>query len=80
MTPKTRLPTTKTKEKRQPRQSHSELRLVFEANAPDKAALSEAIRGWIVPVLVKHYLLQRSQKTDQRTNVIPDPLVGSCGE
>jgi len=42
--------------------SRREPRLVIEAGAPDPAALSAAIREWIVPLLVREYLAERAAK------------------
>jgi hypothetical protein len=39
--------------------SRGETRIVIETRAPDHAALSSAIREWIVPVLVRRYLTER---------------------
>lgn len=39
----------------------AEPRLVIEAGAPDALAVSDAIREWIVPVLVRSYLANRSE-------------------
>jgi hypothetical protein len=47
---------------------------------PDKAAVTDAIRGWIVPVLVGRYMALREENTAQQTNVIPNPFVGSSGD
>lgn len=38
---------------------------MIQANTPDKAVVSDAIRNWIVPVLVRRYMVVRSQNTGQ---------------
>lgn len=38
-------------------------RIVIEANAPDPTAVSLAVQEWIVPVLVREFLAERTAKT-----------------
>jgi hypothetical protein len=38
----------------------AEPRLVIEAGAPDRSSVSEAIREWIVPVLVRKFIAEQS--------------------
>jgi hypothetical protein len=43
--------------------SRVENRIIIEANKPDQAAISSVIREWIVPLLVKQFLEERSAKS-----------------
>jgi len=40
--------------------SRRDTQLVVEAGTPDQTAVSEAIREWIAPVLVREYLAERA--------------------
>jgi hypothetical protein len=49
--------------------SRTESRIIIEVNKPDPEAISSVIREWIVPLLVKQFLEERSARGISAVNL-----------